>query len=305
MSEQRRAERFSAALDDLLAIGEGQPGAAESLSPAERELARRLATDLSTTSRARSTTRARLLQQAAGSERAISRGVSSMDSSRHIATAHPPRRRILSGSARALIGALALVTALFVGVPDLRAFTVSVLRQFGTVALTDEQISPSAAPTNPLSPTAAPPPASPQPVAGAREASTRIGATVLAPGTVPAGYTPRGWEVLQLFDGTSAVAYFTSADGHYLSVAQIVGADSAEALRLAAGDALIRDVRVRGHAGALVEGVAMGHQAPGDPEARLLPTNLLVWEEGGVTFLVSADALGEAELLAVAEGLGR
>jgi hypothetical protein len=226
--------------------------------------------------------------------------------------------------AAALSGALvALSAAVLFTAPATHAFADSIVRQFGSylfvqgtpppelpaiVSKDPGTLSPEAKATlqaevqaqatlqATLDPSKNKPTASEngQPANDAAAASQLAGFSVVAPAYLPGGYTassqPAAWRVTQANDGLTASIHFDNepADGFLVIEEQ---KDQQPGAATTVSRPSIQDVTVRGQLGAWM---------PDDGGK-----STLAWEENGIAYLVTGNALPQAELLKVAESLGK
>ncbi len=206
--------------------------------------------------------------------------------------------------ARRVVLAFALTLALMVSAlsfyPPARAQALSLLRQIGALHFTTE--APATA-----EPTAVPPSAEQLPISAASpaKASQLAGFAVLAPSSLPDGYSQEGsWSIQPNGNGeTVNSTYFNPSQGHYLMINQY---------RYQAGDAFtdtlspqekIQTVQVRGQEGAWITGRLMVSPIAGGQDIQPAPSNWLYWEENGVVFTLISDGLDLQDMLQLADSL--
>lgn len=195
--------------------------------------------------------------------------------------------------------ALLLLVSLAVS-PAARAFAGDLVRQIGAFTVAPYE----ALPADPARPTAEPP--TPQDVsfaATASEASALAGFTVLQPAWLPDGYqADLDWSVAQQEQGTIVVRQYQSAQGaHFLLMNQYQYGSDDQFAQTYGDNETVSDVQVRGQQALAISGRLMDH--PLDRDAGLVPTNWLLWEEGGVNYTLWADDLTLDELMQVAAEL--
>jgi hypothetical protein len=131
-----------------------------------------------------------------------------------------------------------------------------------------------------------------QPVLDPAAASQLAGFTVLAPAYVPAGYAvtdPQGaWTVSHDQEGVTASIHYDNADSFLVIDEQQPQPGAANTIDRPD----IQDVTVRGQSGAWIP----------DPDGH---KSILVWQENGLTYMLVSNTLAQAQLLQVAESLGK
>lgn len=208
----------------------------------------------------------------------------------------------LSRTALSFAGACALLVALLFAYPPSQAQALQWLRQIGVFTITTDL---------PLAgrPTASPPELLKKALQAdsAAEASRLAGFGVLAPQTLPDGYTAHGAFSIDSSENGKTVtsAYANPAAGAFLLINQFQYLPGAAITDAVTGQETVEDVRVRGFAGVWISDRWMTSPLEGDTagQNRLRPTNWLRWEENGVVYTLFSDGLDQEEMLSLANSL--
>jgi len=222
-------------------------------------------------------------------------------------TAARPGMRPLAKVAAALAVLLLATATAFVLSPPLRAWAQQVLARIGSLFITDaptyaEQMLPAML-------TATPPTVATYDLESLspEEASRRAGFAVLVPHSPPKNWTQ------QLITHRSGHVDVLGIYDHWYSVniSQFPSTDEASE-EFPIGDANLVEVTVRGQTGYWVEGAALSIVGGGgstflglrDVVWQLAAEDTLIWEEGGIVYVIEADdELSLRDLLDIAESL--
>lgn len=214
--------------------------------------------------------------------------------------------------AMAMLGLLLSATLLIS--PAARAFAGEQFRQIG--ALIFRQVDPDQAllqaeaaspvPTVPAPGDTTPP----QQTSLLEDASRLAGFSVVAPGYLPEGYeVDTVWSIDRRESGIYVVSTFRdAAKQQFLLLNQIRYAPGASFEQSLGSNETLSDVEVRGTAGLWITGRLMtdptDHTVGMQAEPKLYETDLLVWQEGDITYHLFGNGLSQAEMIRIAESLG-
>jgi len=207
------------------------------------------------------------------------------------------RRLALAGGLSTL-----LLLALLALSPAARAFAGDLVRQIGAFTVAPFEAMPAAT----VAPTAEPPAASDAASAATgAEASALAGFAVRQPSWLPDGYQPDGdWAIVPQGQGVNAVRQYLAGQGEHFLILNQYRYGSGDSYEQTYGDnESVSDVQVRGQQALAISGRLMDH--PHDGETGLVPTNWLMWEEGGINYTLFADDLTIDDLLRIAETLSQ
>ncbi len=230
-------------------------------------------------------------------------------------TNQPSIRRKIAYAA-VMLGVLALIVW---SVPPLRSFAQDVIRTIGKISITDaptwaEQQIEMMAQGTPL-PTFEPivsdsvsyPRLLPLTVV-----SEKAGFQALAPGYVPSGYTLVQQDAFAGDSGAGVTIWYDYSadvrprqaepqDGDFLIIQEMQWLENAEEWDLNVGAADVIDVTVRGQPGVWVEDMVSGWST--NQGILSLPSNMLLWDENSLTFMIQTHWLPLGEVLKIAESL--
>jgi hypothetical protein len=318
MTEQEKANRFNAAVEQLLANGQVESESVADKDSALLELAQKVAShDTRSKSQVERSLRQTLLKHVSEREELFT-----VKGSKHGKTFSPrPLYRALS-VVLALIAILIVVT---LTVSPIRALAQEVIRQIGNFVITNEPTDAEqyVATLESGTPTLTPNPEREIPeemIVGrltVAQASDKAGFAVYAPAYLPEGYQLSTRDVLTTGQSTTISAdYQIELDPPLHNGQQMRGIiaitqndvySGTQAWNQGVGDTPIVDVTVRGLPGVWVEQVPIYPFQDDQGKWDYARWNQLIWAEAGYTFMIQAnipaDLLPLAELLKIAESL--
>ncbi len=234
----------------------------------------------------------------------------------------PPIRngipRVINHQVTRLAIVLGILVVIVWNVPPLRSFAQDVIRTIGGISITNEptwaeqqlDMIAHGTPTPTPVPLDDHGPAIYFRVRSLDETSELAGFQALAPGYVPAGYQLAVQDVITGESGTQVTIYYhywaadgsiAPEDGDFLVILEMQWSENAEQSDLKVGSATVIDVTVNGQPGIWIEGMVTGWWTA--QELIPMPTNMLLWEQQGLTFIIQTHWLPLDEVLLIAESL--
>jgi len=196
--------------------------------------------------------------------------------------------------------AFALLVASIWVYPPTRAMAYSFLRQIGVFTFTNE-------PPQRQEPTLPPPGPDHQPMtaSSAQEASQLVGFFVLAPQSLPAGFTQEGSLSIQPNGNGKTVtsAYANESLDQFILINQYRYEAGDSYTNIIAGEEQLHDVEVRGHSGVWITGRMMVNPFDDEHSTQLLSSNWLYWEENGIVYTIMSYGPDLQELFQLADNL--
>ncbi len=197
-----------------------------------------------------------------------------------------------------------LLLATVLAYPPARAQAYSFLRQIGVIQITTQQ-------SEEPGPTAEPPDPAQKPLtATSPEAASELaGFQVLAPASLPEGFTTESaYTILPNGNGKLVVSQYTHLSGNnFILINQYRYADGDAFTNSVSGQESVQDVQVRGQKGVWITGRLMTNPSlvqPGSAgQDSLRSTGWLYWEENGVVYVIMSDGLSLDETLQLAQNL--
>lgn len=209
-----------------------------------------------------------------------------------------------------ILGLLIFLTLLMS--PAARAFANEQFRQIGALIFRQIEFDPEASEAAVTSQPTIPAPGDATPPQNAtllEDASRLAGFTVLAPSYIPEGYqVDNVWSIDRRESGIYVVSSFRhDAKDQFLLLNQIEYAPGASFEEYLGDNEQLYDVSVRGAQGVWITGRLMtdptDHTVEMQTEPTLHPTNLLLWQEGDITYALFGNGLSLSEMIRIAESL--